>query len=102
MLVSRGRSIRMGSRFLERRKTASSKNARKKLNGPIAGPRTTFSRIRYRKMKPLFAGILCTTLMAMLCAAPAALAQQKTIKECRAEWQANKTEKKGERINQNA
>src|SRR2546421_6984313 len=53
-------------------------------------------------MKPLFAGILCATLMAMLCAAPAALAQQKTIKECRAEWQANKAENQAKRITEAA
>src|SRR5207302_113283 len=53
-------------------------------------------------MKPLFAGILCATLMAMLCAAPTALAQQKTIKECRAEWQANKAENQAKRITETA
>jgi hypothetical protein len=49
-------------------------------------------------MKPLFAGILCTALMGVLYAAPAALAQQKTIKECRAEWHANKAENQAKRI----
>src|SRR5436189_4990759 len=53
-------------------------------------------------MKPLFAGILCDALMAMLCVAPAALAQQKTIKECRAEWQANKAENQAKRITEAA
>ena len=53
-------------------------------------------------MKPLFAGILCATLMAMLCAAPAAFAQQKTINECRAEWQANKAENQAKRITEAA
>ena len=53
-------------------------------------------------MKPLFAGILCATLMAILCAAPAALAQQKTIKECRAEWQANKADNQAKRITEAA
>src|SRR5690242_12590667 len=48
-------------------------------------------------MKPLFAGILCTALMGVLCVAPAAFAQQKTLKECRAEWQANKAENQANR-----
>ena len=53
-------------------------------------------------MKPLFAGILCATLTAMLSAAPAAFAQQKTVKECRAEWQANKAENQAKRITEAA
>ena len=53
-------------------------------------------------MKPLFAGILCTALLGVLYGAPAALAQEKTIKECRAEWQANKAENQAKRITEAA
>src|SRR5437868_11479956 len=53
-------------------------------------------------MKPLFAGVLYTALMGVLCVAPTALAQQKTIKECRAEWQANKAENQAKRITEAA
>jgi hypothetical protein len=47
-------------------------------------------------------GILYTALMGVLCVAPAAFAQQKTIKECRAEWQANKAENQAKRITEAA
>jgi hypothetical protein len=53
-------------------------------------------------MKPLFAGFLCAALMGVLSAAPTALAQQKTIKECRAEWQANRAENQAKRITEAA
>ena len=53
-------------------------------------------------MKSPFAGILCAALMAMLCVVPTALAQQKTIKECRTEWQANKAENQAKRITEAA
>ena len=53
-------------------------------------------------MKPPFAGILCAALMVIFCAAPTAVAQQKTIKECRAEWQANKAENQAKRITEAA
>jgi hypothetical protein len=53
-------------------------------------------------MKSPFAGILCAALMAMLFVVPTALAQQKTIKECRTEWQANKAENQAKRITEAA
>src|SRR5205814_10592566 len=53
-------------------------------------------------MKPLFAGILHIALLGVLCVTPAALAQQKTVKECRAEWQANKAENQAKRITEAA
>ena len=43
-------------------------------------------------MKTTFAAILCSTLAGLWLASAPALAQQKTVKECRAEWQANKAD----------
>jgi hypothetical protein len=43
-------------------------------------------------MKTTFAAILCSTLTGLWLASAPALAQQKTVKECRAEWQAHKAD----------
>ena len=43
-------------------------------------------------MKSPITGVVCAALVGMLCAASPASAQQKTEKECRAKWQANKAE----------
>jgi hypothetical protein len=43
-------------------------------------------------MKTTFAAILCSTLAGLWLASAPALAQQKTVKECRAEWQAHKAD----------
>jgi hypothetical protein len=57
---------------------------------------------RCPNMKPPFSAIVCAAVVGVLCATPSALAQQKTIKECRAAWQANKAENQAKRITETA
>jgi len=53
-------------------------------------------------MKSSIAGLVFAVLAGMLCAVSPGSAQQKTVKECRAEWQANKVENKAKGITEAA
>jgi hypothetical protein len=53
-------------------------------------------------MKTTFAAILYSTLTGLWLASTPALAQQKTVKECQAEWQANKANNQAKGVTEKA
>lgn len=53
-------------------------------------------------MRSPIAGLVFTALVGILCLASPTSAQQKTVKECRAEWQANKAENQAKGITEAA
>src|SRR5215472_3958887 len=55
-----------------------------------------------RKMRSRFAAILCIGSAMLLGSADSALAQQKTAKECSAEWRANKADNQAKGITERA
>lgn len=55
-----------------------------------------------RKMRSRLAAILCIGLTALLGRTDSALAQQKTAKECSAEWRANKADNQAKGITERA
>src|SRR5947199_9171499 len=53
-------------------------------------------------MRPAFGFVLCSAFLAVLGTSTAAVAQQKTVRECVAEWQAHKADNQAKGITETA